>query len=130
MTPVVLVGGTVSFVASPTPPYAVVDIFTTGPQSNPADGTVLADTGPLPIGAYAVQIILNTEIDGQQFSLTWRNAANSADLRLIRLHSDTNKIGELSTRLQVENADERFRVQNIGAPGAGIELQAVLLARI
>ncbi len=44
VSPVVLVGGTVSFIAPPTPPYGVTDIFTAGELIAPAAATTLADT--------------------------------------------------------------------------------------
>ncbi len=129
VTPVVLVGGTVSFIAAPTPAYRVPDIFTTGLQSNPADGTVLADTGQLPVGAYSVFIIFHAEVN-QNFNFEWRDAADAATLYVQRMAVLDSQFGQFSLRLNIENADERFRVRNSGAPGVGINLQSTIMASI
>ena len=130
VTPVVLVGGTVSFLASPTPPYRVQDFFTAGVQTAPAINTVLADTGPLPIGAYSVQMALFA-LEVNTFEFQMRNAANSANLMGQRWRNDVGlELSLFEIRLQVENDNERIRVLNIVAGNVGIDYQVSLWARI
>ena len=124
----VLVGGTVSFVAAPTPPYGVTDIFTTGVQVAPAAGTVLADTGPLPIGAYSIQFVVEAE-ETADHTIQWRDALNVASLREIRIRINVQKSTFIWTsRFNIENDNERFRVINVGAGGVGTGYQSVILA--
>ena len=131
VTPVVLVGGTVSFVAAPTPAYAVTDLFTTGVQVAPAAGTVLADTGPLPAGAYSLVVLISIdELNSVEFE--WRDAANAANLFVHRLFMGTPAgitITTLTARFSVDNDNERFRVLNVGAGGVGQSYQASIFAR-
>jgi hypothetical protein len=131
VTPVVLVGGTVSFIASPTPAYRVTDIFTAGILVAPVAGTILADTGPLPIGAYSLEMILTTDTDSNSFSLEWRNAGNTANLRSIRLWNSPDGPGtlRLATRFLVENDNERFRLLVSVNANVGIEYQGTIQAR-
>jgi len=130
VTPVVLVGGTVSFVAAPTPAYNVTDIFTLGPTTAPAINTVLADTGPLPIGAYTVQVVVAVE-EANTIEFSWRDAPNTADLRQIRLPTATGQFTIVfQTRLNVQNDNERFRVLNLVAGGVGIPYQVTIFAKI
>jgi len=128
--PVVLVGGTVSFVAAPIPAYDVNDIFSLGPTTAPAVNTVLADTGPLPIGAYTVQVVVGIE-ELQSVELQWRDAPNTANLRLWRLPTSSTQFTHVfNTRLNVQNDAERFRVLNLVAGGVGIAYQVVILAKV
>ncbi len=130
--PVVLVESGVSFVASPTPAYRVSDWFTLGSQLAPPINTVMADTGPLPVGSYSVQIIISFE-DVMNWEFQWRDAPNAANLRSTRLRSNIVEgpgVLELSTRLLIENANERFRVLNTSAGPAGTNHQASILAKI
>ena len=131
VTPVVLVGGTVSFLAAPTPAYSVTDIFTAGLQVAPAAGTVLADTGALPVGAYSLQAQMYAE-ENNEFDLEWRNAGNSANLRSIRFNLTPGGSPSLgfSSRFNVENADERFRILNVRIASPAIDYQAFLLVKI
>ena len=128
VVPVVLIDSAVSFVAAPTPPYAVTDIFTQGPLAAPASGTVLADTGPLPVGQYSVQWVFhNTAV--AQFMLQWRDAADATDL-----WSQTSQIvagtwWDYQTRLNIVNPNERFRLVAATAAPAGV-WQGTILARI
>ena len=130
VSPVVLVGGTVSFIAAPTPPYRVVDIFTTGQQVAPAAATVLADTGPLPVGAYSVYFTYLTG-EAQSVSFQWRDAANGASLwdQLFGV-TVSERMVSFQSRFNVENENERFRVLQGGAGGGGITVQATILAKI
>jgi len=129
VTPVVLVGGTVSFLASPTPPYGVVDIFSAGVITNPAAGFALADTGPLPIGAYSVQILMSIG-ENALLNFAWRDAANATDLVAHAFRpGDTNpRTLQFSTRLNIANDNERFRV-TAAALGAA-NYQVTILAKI
>ena len=131
VTPVVLVGGTVSFVAAATPPYRVADIFTEGVLNNPADGTVLADTGQLPVGAYSVQVIQSSG-EGNNFMFEWRNAGNTANLwaQDIRpAEAASPRVFIFSTRLEILTPNERFRFRTDGA-SAAVDYQATILARV
>lgn len=132
VTPVVLVGGTVSFLASPTPAYAVTDFFSVGVVSAPAVNTVLADTGPLPVGPYTILVNIYVE-EVSVFEFQWRNAGNSADLVNQRLRVAESAVGGFITwpiRLTVENASERFRVINAQVGGVGVGFQVGIFARI
>ena len=129
VTPVVLVGGTVSFVAAPTPAYSITDVFTAGLLTNPAASTNLADTGPLPAGLYSVLLFVYQEVVGTQIQLEWRNVANSANLLRQRFAVDLS-VQTLAIRLNVENTGERFRLVNIAAPGAGVDMQGTIMAKI
>ena len=129
VSPVVLVGGTVSFIAAPTPPYAVTDIFTAGQLVAPIINTALADTGPLPVGAYTVQLFgMVEEVPLLEFQ--WRNAGNSANLwtQFIRFQASVPFVYQ--TRLNIENASERFRVINTLAGAVGVTYQVSLLVKV
>ncbi len=137
VTPVVLVGGTVSFIAASTPAYGVTDVFTAGLLTAPAINTIMADTGALPVGSYTLQLFYYVEIDDATFELQWRNAANSANLATQRFrlfgppgaNPGVNNL-VLSTRYNIENASERFRVQLMEAGGVGQDNQATIQAKI
>ncbi len=128
VTPVVLVGGTVSFLASPTPAYRVADVFTNGVLNNPAAGAVLCDTGPLPIGDYTIHFIMRAT-GVNNYTWEWRDAGNAADLwsQTFSLDPSFDDIIELNFRLSIENDNERFRVI-IQALIAG-SYQGTILAR-
>jgi len=133
VVPVILIDSGVSFVASPTPPYAVTDWFTAGVVVAPAINTILADTGPLPTGSYTVQGIINA---GEQntFTFEWRDAANAANLRgqVFQL-SNAGTIDQnvmFSSRFLVENVNERFRIRLNAAGNVGVNYQGTVLARI
>ena len=130
IVPVVLVESGISFVASPTPAYTVTDIFTSGVLTNPAIGIVLAETGPLPTGQYSVQITIYTEVAGI-FDFAWRDATDVINLRAWRFKTSLQspQVSWL-TRLTIENINERFRIVNQQAPGAGNDIQALILAKI
>ena len=131
VTPVVLVGGTVSFLASPTPAYRVQDVFTAGTQLVPPVDTNLADTGPLPIGAYSVKVFFFAN-ESASLVFQWRDAANAANLYVQEFV--TGPAGEPRTlifdlRFDVANDNERFRMQNRVVGGVGSRYQATILAR-
>lgn len=132
--PVVLVGGTVSFLASPTPAYGVTDIFTAGPLVAPIAGTVLADTGQLPAGTYTVQAFISMG-DSNFIQFQWRDVANAASLWTQDMFNIITNVGgpatiQFAARFDVLNTDERFRVIIPGAGGVGVTYQASLLAKI
>ena len=129
VVPAVLVGGTVSFVAAPTPPYRVPDVFTEGEQVAPAAATVLADTGPLPVGVYSVVMVMSAG-ESNRFDIQWRNAGNSANLAQIRIRIVTQGIFTFTSRFNVENDNERFRILNVAAGTVAIDYNATILARI
>ncbi len=129
VTPVVLVGGTVSFLASPTPAYRVQDIFTAGVQTNPASGFILADTGPLLVGLYSIQVVM-VALELNQFVFQYRNAANSANLWTTLIGNQADRVTQFfTTRIQVENENERFRFLTNAVSNVGIDYQATILAR-
>ncbi len=130
--PVVLVGGTVSFVAAPTPPYAVTDIFTEGLLTAPVAGTLLADTGQLPVGAYIVEMKFTTGQDSNEVDLQWRNAGNTATLRFLRFFNSPDGPGttQFLARFNVQNDDERFRLILLSNANVGIVYQGVILAKV
>jgi len=130
VTPVVLVGGTVSFLASPTPAYRVVDVFSAGEQVAPVIGFVMADTGPLPIGAYAVQII-GMAGDRNEYAFEWRDAANATNLASQLLASTVEaRVYQFQARFEVQNDNERFRVIMDQAGTAAVTYQVTLYARV
>ncbi len=130
VTPVVLVGGTVSFVAAPTPAYRVIDIFSAGVQVAPAAGTVLADTGALTTGAFTLQLAINAD-EVNTFLVEWRNALNTATLVSVRLRLGSGLRPILwNSRFDIENANERVRITNVNAGTVAIEYFASILARI
>ena len=107
--PVALVDSSVDFLASPNPSYGITDVFTAGVQTAPAINTALADTGPLPIGAYTLQAVMFAlEITTLQFE--WRNAGNTANVTGQRWRINGNfDVLQFTSRFKVENANERFR---------------------
>ncbi len=129
VTPVVLVGGTVSFLASPTPAYRVTDIFTEGAVGVNAAGTLLADTGPLVIGAYTL-FIYSTATEPLRADFQWRDALNAASLRTWELISAIDENLTLQFRVNVENDNERFRVLSGTAIAAGQTWQTTIMAKV
>jgi len=131
VVPVILVDSAISFTAAPSPAYGVTDVFTAGIQVAPAINTILADTGPLPVGPYTLQWILVVR-EQNILAFEWRDAANAVNLWTQRL--ETPPAGEdmpqFSTRLNVVNVNERFRIRVASAGTAGIEYQASILAKI
>ena len=127
--PVVLVGGTVSFLAAPTPAYRVQDVFTIGNQVAPAINTVMADTGPLVIGTYSLRVFFE-----QSTTMVWliqmRNAANAVTLINIQLRLDILDLSAFELRLEIENDNERFRVLNAVAGTAAENYAAQIMARV
>ena len=132
VSPVVLVGGTVSFVAAPTPPYQITDIFTAGPITSPALGQIFADTGPLPVGTYTVTVwVSGTQVI--QMGFEWRNAGNTADLwtqQIAIAGIQSTPFHAMVVRLDVQTADERFRVTALSTGTVGAIFQGSILAKI
>lgn len=128
VTPVVLVGGTVSFVAAPTPPYRIQDIFTEGVQTAPPAGTTLADTGPLPVGAYSV-VFLTSAGEAAHMRLFWRDVADGVTLWQKEIVTPGIAAERFEIRLQIENAGERFRITNIIVGSATIQYDGTIMAR-
>ncbi len=130
VSPVVLVGGEVTFTAALTPGYRVTDIFSTGVFVAPAASTVLGDTGPLPRGDYRVQIIIAAQ-EGNLFDIEWRNVDNTVTLVGIRvITSNEARTLTWETRLSIANDNERFRVSNVSAGNVGIIYSVDILARL
>ncbi|MBI4598008.1 MAG: hypothetical protein HY737_06380 [Candidatus Omnitrophica bacterium] len=128
---VVVLDSLESFVASPQKPNRVGDWFTAGEQIAPAANAVLADTGALAVGVYDVDVfITHNEPGSNRFVLQWRDAANAANLTLqtIRLAEQRSFI-HFHLVLEIETANERFRVLVLAAGGAGVQYQASILTR-
>jgi len=126
--PVILVDSGVSFVAAPTPAFGVVDIFSAGVLINPAAATVLADTGPLPVGSYTVQVVFSIG-EAARLDFEWRDAPNAANLVTHAFRNGTALSSlQFSTRLEVANANERFRVINPALGAASY--QVTILAKL
>lgn len=111
VTPVVLVGSTTEIQSISTPMTLDVPI-TGGDIVTPADLTVLADTGPLVAGVYAVQISIGQTNAGNSagFRIQRRDAANAISLwsTLDALKAaDGGKYFQFTCRIE---ADERIRV--------------------
>ena len=135
VVPVIIVESGIAFVASPTPPYSITDIFTAGVLTAPAIGVVIADTTGLPVGSYSIQTVIFAEAGSQTIDFQWRNVANSASLwtQRIRLENTVNGAApmfQLSTRLTIANTGERFRLVMGVAAGVGEDIQGSILARI
>jgi len=131
VTPVVLVGGTVSFLATPTPAYRVPDIFTNGVLVAPVINTILADTGPLLAGEYTMLVEMHVD-EQNSLRLEWRNALNTVNLWLQRFTFPAIANGRnytFTARLSLDNDNERVRVSNVNAGGALVPYQATILMR-
>jgi len=130
VVPVIIADSGVAFTAAPTPPYGVTDIFTIGPQVAPAINTIMADTGPLPVGAYSVKVI-SFWGERNEMAFEWRDAANAANLWLELIGASVEeRMAIWESTFLVENPNERFRMRMNSAGSAGITFQASILARI
>ena len=130
LIPVALVDSSVDFLASPTPAYRVPDIATEGTQTAPAAAAILATTGPLPVGAYTLIAIVTAE-EANRFRLNWRNALDTANLlNIVFALPAAGETITLSFRLNIENPNERFTIDNIAAGNVGITYNATFLVRI
>ncbi len=130
VVPVILVDSAISFVAAPTPPYRVTDIFTNGVIVAPPVNTILADTGPLLIGSYSIKFFLRVT-ESNQFNWEWRDVANTANLwqQQMAFLADQDGMFIWENRLEIQNDGERFRFSNITAGAVGAGYQATILAR-
>lgn len=101
--------------------------FTQGVLVAPALGTVLADTGALPIAVYDVRVLIFTGSSGE-VDFQWRNAANAVTLRSQTWQGSANEQNLVyRTVLQVETANERFRLIMGSAGVAATDYQGSLL---
>lgn len=112
VTPVVLVGSTTEIQSISTP--MTLDVPATGGDlAAPADLTILADTGPLADGVYAVYVTVGqtNAANSAGFRIQRRNAANAVTiwetLDAIKT-ADGGKYFQFVCRL---NINERIRVQ-------------------
>ncbi len=130
VAPVALVDSSVDFSASPNPAYRVVDVFSGGEVVAPAVNTVLADTGPLPVGSYTLQLTINAQ-ENNDFAFQWRDAPNTASLisQVFRNGTITRTL-TVVVRFEVQNANERFRILNQQAGNVGIVYQVSIFTRI
>ena len=129
VVPVILIDSGVDFVASPSPAYAVTDIFTAGPQVAPPIGTILADTGQLATGSFTVTAVMSAA-EANNWELQWRNAGNTANLRAIEVRVNPGQTIVFNSRFLVENVNERFRLVNLFVGGVGLTYNGTILARL
>lgn len=129
VVPTIIIDSGVDFTAAPTPPYRVVDIFSAGIQTAPAAGSVLADTGPLSIGSYSLEMV-SYITETSELDFEWRNAANSANLAAIAFNSLVLDTRYWTSRFQIQNDNERLRVVNPNAGTAGKTYEVTLQVRI
>ncbi len=128
VTPVVLVGGQVTVIASPTPAYRIQDIFTEGVQTAPAANSVLATTGPLPRGQYTLQAFFNIK-ETNDIEFQWRNVAGSANIFSYRFELGPGDSFLFAVRLEIGLDGEAFRFRNVVAGNVGITYSITILAR-
>ncbi len=106
--------------------YTVGEHFSAGLLINPAANTILADTTALPAGEYDVLMTFGMG-NVANLVIEHRDAANAATL------ADWYVGGTIGmTQLKICKAmafNERLRVFNVAAPGAGVGLQATIEAQ-
>jgi len=132
VVPVIIADSGVAFVASPSPPYRVADIFTAGLLVNPALATVTSDTGPLPVGSYTLKILLYSDVS-LRWDIQWRDAANAVNLWTQILSTGPNpniRTLIMDIRFEIVNVNERFRILTNNAVAAGDLVQSTLAAKI
>jgi hypothetical protein len=93
--------------------------------TNPGLGQVLADTGPLPKGVYALDIHAENSV-GAIITTAIRNAANTADVVAWRTRLGTGNYDRTWIALPLTTAGQRIRV-TLDAAVVG-EVQVVLFA--
>lgn len=134
-----VVGGTPVPVsgAGETPAFGSGDVFTTGPQTAPGAGTVLADTGALPAGTYDLRFLTSSNSNSvltETFMVQHRNAANAANLatwEYVTILSASNNVGAITYALgYILALNERIRIINSQAGEGGTSQVAVIFARI
>lgn len=126
IVPVYLLGQRTAFAFEvQTPSFDAAEWFSVGELTNPGS-TVLADTGQLVAGTYDVQIIVESSAAGSM-RFEHRNAANAADVNAQFISTNVGG-GSVWSLALTALANERFRVFNIAAPGAGVLVQASVLA--
>lgn len=135
--PVVSLGDVVQpTVAVRTPSFRSTDVFSAGMVINPAAGTVLADTGPLPAGIYDVIIYTAADTGNLQLAhdVEHRDAANAANLAVwihIMTRGPNVTIAVAPYVLAYEiGANERLRIISSGVSAAGAQHVGVIFARI
>ena len=106
--------------------YAPGEVFSAGRLVNPAAGTVLSDTTALTAGDY------DFLVDGAAGVSMWlqvqhRNAANAANINEWGMWLSGATYRLPLSLVMAEN--ERLRVLNLAAPGAGVSTQASILGR-
>lgn len=89
--------------------------FTAGPQTNPADQAILADTGAITIGNNTIATVVVTANAQASVVVERRDATNATTLtsQFIRCPANDTKVVSLGTVALAIN--ERLRVLNSGA---------------
>lgn len=95
--------------------------FTAGESVAPAANTRLVNTGAQTAGTYAAKITLSTGGETNDWRIRRRNAADAADIWVIRFRTSTYEELNLTVVLQT---NERLVAENVGAGGAGVVYNA------
>jgi hypothetical protein len=107
-------------------PGGVVSVYGSV-QTNPSAGTVLADSGAVSGGSWWFMVHIYNEINTiQDFEVQHRNSDNSANVAVARINLLSTGQYDFHVRLA---DNERVRVINNTAPGAGNDMQAVLIGQ-
>ena len=127
--PVALVDSEVTLAAQVATPLVGVPA-SAGEVAAPLANTRLADTGPLPAGAYSMTFWIGdneTAASLPSFRLRRRNAADNADIWAFRfaLTGSVYTVAALRLLLAI---NERVVIENVGAANVGTTYQASIFA--
>lgn len=118
------------------PAYRSTDVFSAGVLTAAAAGAIQADTTALPAGTYDVQLYMLPSaglVGPLEMEVQHRDAADAATLAVwtFLIGSGVDGAGRQDQNFAYELANnERLRIVNIGALGAGDLTFAVIFARI
>jgi len=115
------------------PAYRSSDVFSAGLQTAAPINTIHADTGQLAAGTFDIKLYIDTASSGLaiQFEVQHRNAADTADLAVWAVVAKTLDGGTFNQDLGYEfELNERLRILNLRAIGAGAISAAVIFARL
>ncbi len=127
IVPVALVDSSVSPPLAPA--YGIADWFSGGVFVAPAIGTLFADTGPLPSGAYNIQVMASAR-EPARLTFEWRNEFNTGNQRVLDFPVGIDLQTVFKLRILVQTDNERFRIINDIAGGVAIEYHVQILAKI
>lgn len=100
-----------------------------GELTAPAANTILADSGPLNAGNYAILWWVSAN-DPNAFRLQRRNAGNTADVWAYRMQVGTSVFSAPALIHAEVQQNERFRILNVATGTAGTVYHAVLWATL